>query len=192
MSFTMSVSAFFTFLRHNTPDIPWNHWLVISVFSIASVLVLFVRKKTLSSYTIIVFGLSVFIALLLFDVMVFTRVCGISPHSCGFDLAAEYTRLVKGNESQRSQMLVNAIAFIPLGFFISEFFSSVKQFRIVRQIEFVSLCSFGLSLCIEFMQLALCMGVFEITDLVMNTLGGFSGASMAALGRALFSRIKSK
>ena len=40
----------------------------------------------------------------------------------------------------------------------------------------MTLVAFGLSLCIECLQLVLKVGFFEVTDLVMNTLGGFVGA----------------
>ena len=41
-----------------------------------------------------------------------------------------------------------------------------------RRVGLVTLAAFGLSLCIECLQLVLKVGYFEVTDLVMNTVGG--------------------
>ena len=44
----------------------------------------------------------------------------------------------------------------------------------------MTLAGFGLSLTIECLQLLLHVGFFELTDLVMNTLGAFVGALISA------------
>ena len=83
-------------------------------------------------------------------------------------------------------MLANVVVFVPFGFFLSEFLSMTKRFGTSsafsarRRIGLVALAAFGLSLCIESLQLILRLGVFEITDLVLNTLGGIVGALMSA------------
>ena len=43
----------------------------------------------------------------------------------------------------------------------------------------MTLAAFGLSLCIECLQLVLHVGFFEVTDLVMNTVGGGVGGVVA-------------
>lgn len=48
-----------------------------------------------------------------------------------------------------------------------------------HQIGRVALTAFGLLLRIESLQLILRLGVFEITDWVLNTLGGFVRASIS-------------
>ena len=73
-------------------------------------------------------------------------------------------------------MLANVAVFIPFGFFLSEFLSTTKRFAPKCLIGRVALAAFGLSLCVESFQLIFRLGVFEITDLVLNTLGGFVGA----------------
>ena len=50
----------------------------------------------------------------------------------------------------------------------------------------VALAANGLSLCIESLQLILRLGVFEVTDLVLNTLGGFVGALISVGLRRIF------
>ena len=44
----------------------------------------------------------------------------------------------------------------------------------------MTLAGFGLSLTIECLQLLLHVGFFELTDLVMNTVGAFVGALVSA------------
>ena len=48
-----------------------------------------------------------------------------------------------------------------------------------RRVGLVTLAAFGLSLCIECLQLVLHVGFFEVTDLVMNTVGGGVGGLVA-------------
>ena len=69
-------------------------------------------------------------------------------------------------------MFANVAVFVPFGFFLSEFLSTTKCFASNRQIGLVALAAFGLSLCIESLQLLLRVGFFELMDLVMNTVGG--------------------
>lgn len=50
----------------------------------------------------------------------------------------------------------------------------------------MTLAGFGLSLTIECLQLLLHVGFFELTDLVMNTVGAFVGALVAVILRKVF------
>ena len=81
------------------------------------------------------------------------------------------------------EMLANFTVFIPFGLFLSEFLASAKRFSAGRRLGLATLAGFGLSLCIECLQLLLHVGFFELTDLVMNTLGAFVRAGMAILFR---------
>ncbi len=76
----------------------------------------------------------------------------------------------------------------PLRLLLSEFLSTTKRFSAFsassafsarRRMGRVALAAFGLSLCIESLQLILRLGVFEITDLVLNTVGGGVGGLMS-------------
>ena len=80
-------------------------------------------------------------------------------------------------------MLFNIVVFVPFGFFFSEFISSTTRLSAWRRLGYATLASFGLSLCLECLQLFLRVGFFELTDLVLNTAGGFIGAGLALLGR---------
>ena len=44
----------------------------------------------------------------------------------------------------------------------------------------MTLAAFGLSLCMECLQLVLRVGFFELTDLALNTVGGGVGALFSA------------
>ena len=76
-------------------------------------------------------------------------------------------------------MFANIAAFVPFGLFLGEFLAEAFAVDGRRRIWIVALCAFGLSLFIEGLQLALKLGVFEVTDLVLNTVGGAVGAWMA-------------
>ena len=45
----------------------------------------------------------------------------------------------------------------------------------------MALAAFGLSLCIECLQLVLHVGVFEVTDLVLNMVGGGVGTLISVV-----------
>ena len=85
-----------------------------------------------------------------------------------------------GGVGRWTEMLANVAVFVPFGFFLSEFLSTTRRYSAWCQIGPVALAAFVLSLCIESLQLIFRLGVFEITDLLLNTLGGVVGALMSA------------
>lgn len=139
------------------------------------------RKKCLK-YGTICLGMTVFTLLFLIDSAVLIRLGDGLNHSTEFSLAAEYHRLVDGGVTRRIEMLSNVGVFVPFGFFLSEFLFATGRIDAQHRLGYVVMASFGLSLSIECLQLILGLGVFEVTDLVLNTLGGFVGASLATVG----------
>lgn len=131
-------------------------------------------------YGAIALGLTVFTGLFLLDAAVVIRLSSNVHPETVFSLAAEYHRLIHGGTARRTEMLSNVAAFIPFGFFLSEFLASLKRTGSWRRVGWVVLAAFGLSLCIECLQLILHVGFFELTDLVMNTMGGGVGACLSA------------
>ena len=105
-------------------------------------------------------------------------------------MEAEHNRIFHGNVWGWTQIFSNLAAFIPFGFFLSESLASTKSFFPGRRLGLVTLAGFGLSLTIECLQLLLHVGFFELTDLLMNTLGGFFGACLSLLGRAALRRFR--
>ncbi len=171
----VAFGSILSLIRSVFAHVPWGHWAVIGTVSLALTVVLLIRKRY-STYSAICFGLSVFLGLFLLDTAVGIRWGDGVKHMTGFSLSAEYHRIVLGGVARWTEMFANVAVFVPFGFFLSEFLSTTKRFSARRQIDRVALVAFGLSLCIETLQLVFRLGVFEITDLVLNTLGGFVGS----------------
>ena len=77
----------------------------------------------------------------------------------------------------RNEMIANIVAFIPFGVMLGVNF---KQLAFRYKIALI----FAFSLAVEITQYVLAIGVTDITDLIMNTLGGFIGlAAYAAISR---------
>ena len=100
-------------------------------------------------------------------------------HMSGYDLGFDFSRLFCKIGLGPAEMISNIAAFIPFGLFLSEFLASAKRFSAGRRLGLATLAGFGLSLCIECLQLLLRVGFFELTDLVMNTLGALVGGCLA-------------
>lgn len=167
------------FIRAVFTYTPWEHWVVIGILSLALTVFLLIQKRH-SVYGAICLGLAVFFGLFLLDTAVAIRWNDGVTHSTGFNPATEIHHSLYGGMVRWTEMFANIAVFVPFGFFLSEFLSTAKRFASRRQIGLVALAAFGLSLCIESLQLFLHLGVFEVTDLVLNTLGGFVGALMSA------------
>ena len=74
----------------------------------------------------------------------------------------------------------NLLVFAPLGFLIPLWYP-----RKIR-CHHILIYSFSFSLCIECMQLYTCVGVFDVDDLIMNTVGGLIGWLVYLLVYAVF------
>lgn len=173
-------------------QVPWPHWVVMGVLSLAMTLIILADKKY-SVYGAICFGLSVFLGFFLLDIAVLIRWGDGVKHMTGFSLPAEYNRLIHGGAIRWTEMLANVAVFFPFGFFLSEFLFTTETFitprhRLVR----VTLVSFGLSLLIETLQLIFRLGVFEVTDLILNTFGGFVGTGLSSIGRLALTRLRGR
>ena len=75
-----------------------------------------------------------------------------------------------GNNSLR-EMFENLLCFIPLGLLLG---INYKAVNLTRKLAFV----FVLSLAVEVVQFALKIGEADITDVIMNTFGGFVGLAL--------------
>lgn len=72
------------------------------------------------------------------------------------------------------------------------FLASGKRLRARRRLGLAALVGFELSLIIECLQLLLHVGFFELTDLVMNTVGAFVGALISVGVRKVVTGRKSR
>jgi glycopeptide antibiotics resistance protein len=175
------MSESFTVLGHSIKailsNVPWGHWVVMAVMALALMVFLLVRKKR-SAYAALAMGLTVFVGLFLLETAVLMRLCGNYPYKSGVSFG--FDRIIHSSVSGWAELLSNVVVFIPFGLFLSEFLASAKRFSAGRRLGLATLAGFGLSLCIECLQLLLRVGFFELTDLVMNTLGAFVGALISA------------
>ncbi len=183
MSF-LSVSTLLTYIRKTLAHVPWSHWAIMGVLSLG-LTILILKRKNSSVYSAIALGITAFIGLFLLDVAVVIRYCGMMHHIAGYNLTLSFSRFLQKNGQGPAEMTSNIAIYTLFGFFLSEFLSTTKHFRPWRRLGIASLISFCLSLCTECLQLVLHVGFFELTDLVMNTVGGFIGAGTALLGRRL-------
>ena len=180
----MPVFSLHTYIHSIFSLIPGGHWWIMVL--LASTVPLCVRKKC-SVYGAVSLGIVFFVGLFLLDIAVLIRVGENTYQGIGVDLSAEYYRLLHGGQERQVEMLSNVVVFIPFGFFLSEFMSAgANRLRAWHRFGFSVLFGFGLSLCVECLQLVFHVGVFEFTDLVMNTVGTAIGAGLSVLGRKAF------
>lgn len=180
-------SAILTYIRTMLSYVPMSHWVSMGAISLFIALSLMIGRKR-SVYSSIVLGFTVFVGLFLLEVAVVIRCCDILHHGTGVNLEAEHNRIFHGDVWGWTQIFSNLFAFIPFGFFLSEFLASTKSICAGRRLGLVILAGFGLSLTFECLQLILHVGYFELTDLVMNTVGTFVGAGMSVGVRSLWNR----
>ena len=157
-------------------SIPCTHWVFMGV--LALIVFLLTWKKS-SVYGAIMMGFTVIMGVFLLDAVVLLRLFDILPYEFGTNYRVGLDRLFPGTIYSRTETLSNIAAFTPFGLFLSEFLASARRFSAGRRLGLATLAGFGLSLCIECLQLMLRVGFFELTDLVMNTLGAFVGAGVS-------------
>lgn len=155
--------------------IPWGHWIIMGLLSMTLMLFLLLRKKC-SVYGAFALGISVFVGMFFLDTAVVIRYCGFLQHGHGIDLRVRFASLFQEGAHGRAEVFSNVVVFIPFGFFLGEWLASLNRTGAWRRVGLVTVAAFGLSLCVECLQLVLHVGFFELTDLVLNTLGGFVGA----------------
>ena len=141
-------------------------------------------------YWCVVLGVTVMIGLFLLDATVFNRIGLECVQYSGLDLNAELHRIIDKPVGARIMMLFNVVAFLPLGLVLSLFLSSSKQLGTKRCIKRVALATALLSLLIETLQLLFKVGLFELTDIVLNTFGAVVGAFIALGVRSMVFRRK--
>ncbi len=172
-----------------------------------------VTPRRTSIYGAVALGIAVFAGLLFIETTVVIRWCGIVTNGWGVHLNLDFKRILFLH-SQGYESLFNIVAFVPFGFFLAEYLyvtthrpktasiagdgddaatgdrPASRPLNCWRRLALTTLATLALSLCIECLQLALHVGFFELTDLMMNTLGGLLGASLSLLLRAVFSPSK--
>lgn len=87
------------------------------------------------------------------------------------DFQTRSLNLIPFVHSLRGEMISNILAFIPFGVMLGVTF---KELTFKHKIASI----FAFSLVVEIIQYVLAIGVTDITDLIMNTLGGLVGISL--------------
>lgn len=123
---------------------------------------------------------------------VLNRTIWSNPLSNLFDGWWIYEENNGGNVVIVTDCLQNIILFTPFSFlllwFMNKKFKKESIGELTKKNIKYTMC---LTLCIEFLQLFLCVGTFQISDLVYNMLGGIIG-SLSYLIYFLFSRTLNK
>lgn len=92
------------------------------------------------------------------------------------NLQTRSLNLIPFARTRNSEMISNLVAFIPFGVMLGVNFKSVV-FRYKLAVIF------AFSLAAEIIQFAFAIGVADITDVIMNTLGGFLGLAVYSVIR---------
>lgn len=88
--------------------------------------------------------------------------------------------------------ILNTVLFLPICVITYFIAKNILNKAISHKKLFIltSLFSFSTSIIIELIQLVFCLGTFQVSDLVYNTLGGVMGAIIFATVRKLYRHIK--
>ena len=182
----MPISTFQNYLRAFFPHLPAWHWVVLGILTLTVSAIALIKRKRV--YGAIALGLAVGMGLALPDALVFIRIGGLYNLRTGFNLAAEWHRLLSANEEILMLMFFNLAVFVPFGALIEEALAAARITGFWKRLAIVALIAFTLSLCIESLQLILKVGMFEVTDLVLNTAGAVLGGLVASGIRRMFTK----
>jgi len=133
------------------------------------------KRRIIKTISRICFG--IYMALLVYFLLLsdgFGRMEGYSQYRYNLIPFREIVRFIKYREyidffSVVVNLLGNVIAFMPFGALI--------RWVVDRKIRWfqATAYTFLFSLCVELLQLAAKVGVFDVDDLILNTLGGLLG-----------------
>lgn len=145
-------------------------------------------RRRLSIVGILVFIL--YISILIYFVFFsdhYGRTTGFSEFRYNLTLFAEIRRYVNHREyftweNLLTNLLGNILVFAPMGILLPIMRRKKTGFFTVL------FASFGLSLFIETVQLIFRVGVFDVDDLLMNTVGGILGYWIFLIGRRRYRR----
>lgn len=185
----MPYSSLMKYVREVLHRVPMEHWVVMAAVALAVALLFGIRKKY-SVYGAIVLGLAVMMGLFLLDAAVVNRFGIQLEQHPELNLRAEYERLFHGTEAHYIQLFTNVVVFVPFGFFVSEFLSVTRRCSAGRCLGIATLFGFLLSSIMELCQRFFRVGLFELTDLAMNTIGAIVGVLLSLCLRRLVVRKK--
>lgn len=160
-------NCFLAYAGMTTQDIAW-----ILVFAMVFYFVLwFITKKECNSFFRLMLS---FACSLIFIMTLFGRSQGDYgvPH---FFFESYRSALALGTPEQILQLVMNVVLYIPLGLFLP------CCFRLFKKVRYTVLTAFLCSLCIETIQGIFHIGLFEVDDILNNTLGALIGVLLYQL-----------
>lgn len=125
----------------------------------------------------------VFLVYFLFLAEWYGRTGTVEEYRYNLELFKEIRRFITYREQLGmfavfANLFGNILIFVPYGFFIS--------MAALRRGFFKTLfCSFGLSLCVEIVQLFTRVGSFDVDDILLNTIGGVLGYILFVICNAI-------
>ena len=160
-------NSFLSYVEISTPDIVWCFVFTV-VFYFAF---WFITKKECNSFFRLMLS---FACSLIFIMTLFGRSQGEyeSPH---FFFESYRSALAQGTPEQVLQLVMNVILYIPLGLFLP------CCFLLFKKVRYTVLTAFLCSVCIETIQGLFRIGLFEVDDILNNTLGALIGVILYQL-----------
>lgn len=164
----------------------WGLGVTFLGFVVAVVFVMRAKKKTIFMFTwkewlgIIIFSL--YMALLLGGTLLCRDVDEVRQSEWRL-FWSYWETFVKHNQAIWQQMLYNVLIFIPWGMLLPYLFKVKRKSWIIGSAAIVSFA-------IEFIQLILKLGLFELDDIFHNTVGALIGYGILAGCRKLYRNIK--
>ena len=150
-----------------------------------------VRKEIgrISLLLLVLYGMIVLYFVLFSDRL--GRADGYDSYRYNLVLFAEIRRFIRYRDQVSSgafilNMLGNLLVFVPIGFLIPLW--KLKKTGFFE----ILLYSFALSLLIETLQLVTRVGVFDVDDLFLNTIGGVLGFVLFKITRLIFQSQKKR
>ena len=93
-----------------------------------------------------------------------------------------YENAIAGDDGSRFDILYNIVLYIPVGLLISHYKKTTIDIIVLAVMP----------IAIEFTQLITTRGVFELTDIINNFIGGLIGLGIARLTAKLYRLIKDR
>ena len=158
-------------LRFYCADLEWYE-IILCAAIVSTVLVVYDRKRGRKIQTI-----STCVIIGYFTILICFTLLGRSNVHFDYNLEllfSTYIKLLRGVRYVEYDIIYNILLFIPFGYLLG-------QYRFNK-----ALCILCLStLSIEIIQISFSVGLFEICDLVDNTLGGVMGYGLSIIVRRL-------
>ena len=157
-----------------------NPFVLLACFIILLLTLLLFERKRLSFGTVL---FSIFASLYFTFVLTVTILGRSEGTESSWDrLLSIYSRAIGGEQAAQFDILYNIVLYFPIGLLISHY----------KQNNIVIIALFAIPVTIELCQLITTRGLFEISDIINNFLGGLIGLGIARLTAKLYNIIKDR